>query len=566
MTERRVDAGLILVLALGLAAGLCGLRSGLPGPARWRALPPTLKGSPDFASRLADDWRKLYSEIERSHREKLSEEPVTYVRGEVAVPAGWSFPPEPLVNSARSLMTQTENPDEKKTFIILSRMRPWKFEFEPLYVQYGGAFVYPFGAFLGAAHALRLAHLTPDLSYYLARPEEMGRLYLLGRVFVLLFHLGTLWALYALGGRLAGPRAGLAAALLFACAPFVASYSHMLKPHPVSAFWFVLSALFAARAIDEGGARDYALCGLAAGLAAGGSLTLVFALGLPVLARLCAGKGEWRAPLAACALAVAVVVAANPYLLFSPDKYAWELTVYSPTRLGLGLRTLRAMIFSGIPHSVGALSAFLLAVGTVAAIFGTDRRGRACAWLVIGGSIILWLRFSSVIDESFLRVFYGPFAIACVLGGALAARLPRAAAVVVLALALAESGARAACVLTNLSLGTGPSATRERAADWIDANIPAGARVGLLRFPAPPYTPPFRWDRVALVAFDKPESLLAPPQWIVASRAGWADVDESFRKRYDEAVDFRPAAPLGIVSTDEGFYTNAGFVVLRLIR
>ena len=92
---------------------------------------------------LQERWEQLYRDISRSHQRMEKEEPATYLKGFQEAPPGWAFPPEPLLNSCRSFLIQSDNPDEKKAFIILSRMRPWKLEFEPLYLHYGGAFIYP---------------------------------------------------------------------------------------------------------------------------------------------------------------------------------------------------------------------------------------------------------------------------------------------------------------------------------------------------------------------------------------------------------------------------------------
>lgn len=565
MRKLLLDPVLAAVLLIGLAGGMYGITGGLPGPARWRALPSTLRGSTEFASRLADSWHRLYVELVRSHEERRAEEPVTYVQGLVSLPSGWTFPPDPIINSARSLLIHSENPDEKKSFIILARMRPWKFDFEPLYIQYGGTFIYPLGAFLGVAHLVGLARLTPDLGHYLTAPEDMGRLYLLGRIFTLLFHLGTLWALYAMGRRLSGRTAAAAAALLFVCAPFVVTQSHVLKPHPIAAFWLTLAGLLMTIAVEKGRPRDYILCGLCAGVAAGASMTLLFAGVMPLLARLLGGKGSWRCAFAGAGAVAAVAAASNAYLFLSPASYAWELTAYSPALIGLSWASVRELATHGLPRGVGLLSALLLAVGTLAGLRAEDRRVRALAFLTTLGGVLLWIRFSPLGGgESALRVHYAPFALACVLGGLLVARLPRAAGAAVLIFALTESTVRGLPYYANMAAASGPAATRERAADWIDANIPAGAVIGLLRFPEPPHTPPFLWSRVALRIFDKPEALgSALPEWIVAHRCGWNKLDAAFRRRYDEAADFPPRTSLGRTPTDEHFFVNAGFVVLH---
>lgn len=560
----RAEAGLFAVLTLGLLTGLCGITGGLPGRARWRALPEELRGSPAFARGLADSWTRLYQEIKLSHKEMRADEPRTSVQGELRVAPGWAFPPDGLVNAARALLTQSVNPDEKKSFIILAQMRPWRLDFQPLYVQYGGGFIYPLGAFLGAAHVLQLVRLTPDLAYYLADPDQMGRLYLLGRLYILLFHLGTVWVLYELGRALSGPRAGTIAALLFALAPFVVVQSHVIKPHPVAAFWFVLAAHLMVRAVEESRPEDFLACGLAAGLAAGTNLTLLFALGAPLLACLLGRRGGWKWALGASALGLAVAAACNPYLIAAPRDFAWELTIYAPTRFGLGAGFLPDLIRRGLPRGMGGVCAALLSVSCAAGLFSRDPRRRALAVLIAVGSVLLWLRLASTGEESILRVFYGPFAAACALGGALLCSAAPALAAVVLAAALAESGLRSAAYLVNFSADAGPRDTRTRAADWIDARVPAGASLGLMRLPEPAHTPSFRWDRLNLVVLESTGALRgAAPDWLVVedravgAQAAWVDA------RYTTAATFPPIAVPGTLLSDDSFFSNVAISVLK---
>src|SRR5438270_6320670 len=81
MTRSKQGWSLAAVLAFGLAAGLCGIQWGLPGPERLRACPPQLLPTAEIARELAERWRRLYEELKRSHAEMRTEEPVTYVKG-----------------------------------------------------------------------------------------------------------------------------------------------------------------------------------------------------------------------------------------------------------------------------------------------------------------------------------------------------------------------------------------------------------------------------------------------------------------------------------------------------
>lgn len=560
----KAEAGLFAALAAALLTGLSGITGGLPGPERLRALPESARTSPDFAPRLAEAWRKLYAEIDRSHAEMRAEEPRTAVTGTVEAAPGWTFPPDPLLNSARSLLTQSINPDEKKSFIILGRMRPWRLEFEPLYAQYGGAFVYPLGAFLAVAHVLRAARLTPDLAHYLAVPSDMARLYLLGRLYTLLFHLGTVFLLFELGRILSGRRTGLAAGLLWALAPLAAVNAHVLKPHPVAAFWFVAAAYCAVRIVEEGRWVDSVLCGLCAGLAAGGNLSLAYAAGLPVLARLVRRDGSWGWAFAGSAAGAAVVALANPYLVLAPKDFAWELTVFAPSHFGFTAAGLAAFLGRVVPHGLGIALSSLAGVALVRGLVAGGPR-RLLALLVLGGGVLVLGRFPEFAAmTSSLRLHYAGAAVAVALAADLLAALPRPAAALLLAAALAETGARGAVYLENLRREAGPASTRTQAADWIDANVPAGASVGLGRFPEPAHTPPFRWDRVKLIVLEKPaEAAGHEPEWFVGDARELSGLEGALPGRYEAARVFRGFSWLGLSPEDDSFFADADMAVYR---
>ncbi|MBI4371706.1 MAG: glycosyltransferase [Elusimicrobia bacterium] len=559
----RAEAGLGAVLALGLAAGLCGIAGGVPGPGRWAALPESLRGSPEFARALADSWARLYAEIRRSHAEMRADEPRTAVAGVVEVAPGWTFPPDPLVNASRALLTQSVSPDEKKSFIILSRMRPWRLDFEPLYAQYGGAFVYPLGAALAAAHVLGFVSLTPDLAYYLARPEAMGRLYLAGRVYVLFFHLGTLFLLFELGRSLSGRGTAFAAALLWALAPVAAANVHVLKPHPVAAFWFAAAACAMVRAVRGGRGEDYALCGFCAGLAAGSSLAVGFGLGLPPLGRLLGGRGSWRAAAGGSVLGLAVLAATNPYLVLAPRNFAWELTVYAPSRFAPSLAAARALAAGALPEGLGVGLALLAGWGLLSALF-RDAGRRALALTVLAGGLLVLARFPEP-DLGAMRLYYPLAALAVVLAADALAAAPRTVALALFTAVLVETSARGAVYLADLAAEAGPAATRLAAGRWIEENVPPGASLGLLRYPEPAHTPLFRWDRRRLVVFESARALdgRVPPDWIAAPARGWEGVDPGLRMRYDVAREFPSARLFGRAARDGSFFANATMLVLR---
>ena len=118
----------------------------------------------------------------------------------------------------------------------------------------------------------------------------------------------------------------------------------------------------------------------------------------------------------------------------------------------------------------------------------------------------------------------------------------------VLLLVFMDCGLRSWVYLRNFQIDAGPRSTREQAADWIEANIPAGASVGLPRYPQPAHTPPFRYDRYHLVVFEKPEMLKSGdyPDFLVtdaANQSGLGKLLEPVYMTYTGPVFSAPKLP-----------------------
>ena len=113
---------------------------------------------------------------------------------------------------------------------------------------------------------------------------QWAKMYLIGRCLTVGMGVGTVWAVYAIGLRLWGRRAGLLAALTLAIMPLHAQHSHFLTVDVPATFWGILSLLWAARLAtgDARPLRAVILAGVFAGLAAATKYNLALAL-LPVI-------------------------------------------------------------------------------------------------------------------------------------------------------------------------------------------------------------------------------------------------------------------------------------------
>src|SRR5262245_57796434 len=157
---------------------------------------------------------------------------------------------------------------------------------------------------------------------------------------------GTVLLVHRLAGRAFGPAAGLAAALFLAVAPLHVRDSHFgVTDVPLAAF-VCLALLAALRVESRGSARDYALAGIAVGLAAStkysGALLLAPVVAADLVGRT-AGPARPRHRLAlALALAPAAFLAGTPFAALAwpefRDGVAAQLVAQSgPDWLGVDL-------------------------------------------------------------------------------------------------------------------------------------------------------------------------------------------------------------------------------------
>lgn len=570
----RAACGLSVALALGL--GLCGIDWGLPGPDRFGAMPQRVRGDALFAKRLSEAWSSLYEGIERSHEALEPEEPVTYVKGVEVVDGGWSWPPDVLLNSLRSFLLRTQHPDEQKSFVVLSRMRPWDRDFKPLYLEYGGGFVYPLGAWLWTLSKLGAVSLVADVKHYLMRPGDMGGLFLWARLYVVLFHALTVALVFRLARRMGGVEAGFFASALYAILPVVVVQTHVVKPHPVAAFW-LLAAVDAAVSAREGGGRGWPLAsGALAGVAAAANFSLAGAALLPVLAWLLRGakKAEALSAVLGVLAGAAVFAALNPYVVYSPRDYLWETTVYPAGHAGPSVRGLLSLLGPHFAAALGLGLQLLLALALARAalrradlepaeqvVAASFALGLAYLWL---GLALLW-GFST--GPGAARFFYALFPLAAALGAAWAARAGAPAwlrALLVLA-AFADAGRRSAVYLENFRLEAAGQSTRAAAAAWVEKNVAPGSTLGLTRFPQPATTPALRFDRYRLVIFSDPALLDAKtrPPLVVTDESGRSLLARASSPRWTVAAEFRPALENLALPNDDSFFANAPMYVMR---
>ena len=164
-------------------------------------------------------------------------------------------------------------------------------DLDPKLYQYGGLWIYPVAGLLGAAHVAGFVELTGDLAFYLDRPGEFGKFYIVARLYSALWGAIGAALVLVMVRRVSQSRfAGFSAAATFMMLPVVVTAAHEAKPHLAGAVLLLWATLKADDFVRTGRHRDAAWAGVLVGAASAMVVSMVvgFAI-LPVM-----GLLRWR--------------------------------------------------------------------------------------------------------------------------------------------------------------------------------------------------------------------------------------------------------------------------------
>lgn len=412
---------------------------------------------------------------------------------------GWGLP--------NSLHSYSYHPDEFLTIgaagIVLSSLLPRFYNYPSLYI-YLAAFAVAFGSAYGLAHG-------PDDSYLCAR------------VVTAVIGVAAVAVAYWAGKSLYGDRPGhvvpdvpdaqaigLVATLILCIAPLHVQHSHFATVDVPSTLFVAACLGFAGLVLTRGSWRDYLLCGVMAGLAAGTK----YNAGLVVLSLVAAhflGGRERNAGIrrlfAALGCALAAFLVSTPGAILQWPNFVYGLT-YEIRHAAAGHGLVFAGTGNGFVYTFTSslwygLGPALAILFIVAAVHGlASRSGRRV--LVILAFAVPYYALISISQVRFARYALPLFPAAALLIAWMACDLwssPRKC------VKWAWAGLFGAVLVGTLlytialdRLFVLPT-PQDRAARWIFANIPKGSRIGVIEVPwfySPPYSKQAGFGTLAL--------------------------------------------------------------------
>ena len=332
--------------------------------------------------------------------------------------------------------------------------------------------------------------------------HDLNQIWKVGRSLNMILDLAVVLLVFLIGQRVAGPIAGLVAAIIYACTPMVIQLAHFYTTDTWLVFGVALTIWASVRAAESGSRQAFILAGLAAGLAAATKPTGFATVGIVAIALLYdawlrARTGypptRWTAELAerlalAGLAAVVLFAVTEPYVVLDPASYLADLheqtsiqrgTFDVPyTRVYVGTQPLIYQAGQLIRWGMGPAGGILGLLGIVALAWRGWRR-RGAAEIVTLGWIGIFVLTILLPQTKFLR-YEAPVVPALAVGGGFLAsrllrlRLPRFSRTVMVSAATAFLILLVYWVTATTAIYAHPN-TRISASEWIYANVPPGS-------------------------------------------------------------------------------------------
>ena len=390
--------------------------------------------------------------------------------------------------------------DEHVNILALSRIKPDQGLFDPHFYQYGGAWLYPLGAWYFALSKLGAVSVAP-LTTYLQQPGLMDNVYIWGRILVLISISGAALILFAACRRFLPNVDSLMCMLLFLAAPGTIMFSQIMKPHWYALIW-VCSALFI---LTRGPAKlswrswDTFLLGVFLGLAVGSVLTFGLFAALcwfALLVFVSRSQVPNHALIFVPLIATGVYLITNPFVLLNWSTFSAEASIVGDWfSLGLDFGSVLSFLDNSLLPSFG--------IGTVLMITGVGIyhvRSAAklpLAWFLIAAAgIVIFIAFlTASIATWHTNSRYIAYLLPSGILFLAIVNWPRRRTFLAIALVLTIVQS-APLALAYHDENSPIHSTRLAAAHWVHENVPANSAICVGTKTAAPYdVPPVDFTR-----------------------------------------------------------------------
>ena len=397
----------------------------------------------------------------------------------------------------------TVDADEVDSIIALARIRPAELQFDPHYYQYGGAFLYPLGAYYYALSKLGVLSIGP-LEQMLDNPNRIDRVWIAGRALVLLVAALSGLVLYFALAQFAPKHVALAGLVIYLFCPATIMFSQVLKPHWYALLFANVVVLIVVRALAKGQLTrvgEFGL-GIALGLMVGSVLTYsLFAILVwgALVFHVWREQGRMVLLVRIPIIAIVTFVAVNPYFVLDWQgvqiERAAQVNWFTPA---LHLETVPLFFVNTILPGFGLVLTMVFIAVFIRHLMRPAPMGVRLLGIAILIPIVVMAALTSSHSEWHSNFRYLPYVLPSMI--VFLSMEPWPYRKIILTLTAAASIIQAIPMkLAYFDENSDAHSTRLSSAAWIDANVPVDDPICLSTATLAPYSvPPFRFDRYKL--------------------------------------------------------------------
>lgn len=345
------NKGLIVAAGFSLFLNLTGLRWGIPS-GEYKGFYPGRGETMSVVSGISPEYVKDSWQITR--------------RGENLISRS-------VFNPIRSF-----HPDEHNIIKSISNMDPGRMDFNPHFFEYPSFFIYFTALILGLSSLAGLVKATPDISFYMLNPGEMGRFFMAGRAGVVFLSVMGIILLYKAAENFFDRKTAFLAALMMGITPLYVINSHYMTVDVPMVFWITACIYFLSLSWKSGRLSFFYMSAAAAGIAAGtkypaASVCLILPLFYAVMKGRISGIFS-RQALTSFILAGLFFLFTTPYSILSFPEFKRDL-FYQVGIRGVGLGSSLAALAGFCRNTVAAagsgfsILAVVFLAGAVRALF-----------------------------------------------------------------------------------------------------------------------------------------------------------------------------------------------------
>lgn len=470
----------------------------------------------------------------------------------------------------RDYLLTTSYDNEYPLITLISNLKEEDLSLNPGVSLEGGPFIYTLRLSLKIAQLFNWIQLDSGLTFYLKNPEILKRVYLTGRMVVVVSVLISTLLLYSLGRKLYGKDTGVFSALAFSFSPGIVASAHVIKPYLLGIVFILLYIKFTLKLKDDGKDSSYILAGVFLGLACCSLLVFIIFVFHLITCHFLRTEGRMRdylnslkdpKLLLSCLFIIITFLLANLFFFYPfSESFAKLQILISEVSFSLSLEEVSKNIFSFFWKIHGIALSFLIAGG-----FFFMLSFRKDLWFLPLLPLLYLLLFSIISpgkerSSLDLLIILTPFS--SLLAGIGVQKLllfKKRWLKFLFFILLGFTFIHCLLYSWNFKLTASEKGTSFQAGLWINQKIPLGSGIGLLHTFSPASTPPFdfRRFRIRVYLWKVPSTgKVYLPEYFIAERR----IDDLLVPHYQLVKSFHPSWPLSAVRFKD-YFTNANHPV-----